>query len=138
MWILTNRTKAGLWLLVVFMLGSLFGASLSYLWQQGAYAALDERRHEQPSEGKDREKTARVLAKLSERLQLDSAQQTQVEAILLQSRDLYRAEHKESKKEKRRIREQTLNNIRQLLRPEQRHEFEEYLEERRERHEKNK
>ena len=131
---MTNRTKAGLWLLVVFMLGSLFGASLSYLWQEGAYAALDESR--QPSEAKDREKTARMLARLSERLQLDSAQQAQVETILLQSRDMYRAEHKESKREKRRIREQTLNNIRDLLRPEQRHEFEEYLEERRERHEK--
>src|SRR5690554_5440859 len=106
MWTLTNRTKAGLWLLVVFMLGSLFGASLGYLWQQGAYAALDERRHEQPSEAKDREKTARVLARLSERLQLDSEQQAQVEAILLKTRDLYRAEHEESKKARRRIREQ--------------------------------
>lgn len=129
---MTNRTKAGLWLLVVFMLGSLFGASLSYLWQQGAYAALDQKRQEQSSKSKDREKTEKVLERLSERLQLGTGQEAQVEGILLETRDLYRAEYKASKKEKRKIREQTLNNIRQLLRPEQRQEFDEYIEERRE------
>lgn len=105
----TVQQKATLWLAIVFVLGAALGGVFGYYFAHRSYAS--ERVSLSPEA-----KRAQHREKLTRDVQLTPDQQKQVIAILDQSQVEYKAIH-----------EKTRDQIRSLLRADQKPKFEEFL-----------
>lgn len=116
----TVQQKATFWLALVFVMGIALGAVLGYAFAHRSYAAspaeltLEQRRTQR------REQLAREVG-------LTHEQQTQINGILDQAQGEYRAIHAVSDPQIDAVRQKSREKIRQLLTPEQKPKFEEFI-----------
>ena len=116
---MTNRNKAVLWVLAVFLLGALSGGTLVYLLILPDSAPPAAARN-----GRNRESHKEAMARLSKDLNLDEKQQVEVDKIF---QDARRESHDAFKV----IRTGIQQRLKQVLRPEQFAKFEKTMRERR-------
>lgn len=123
-----NRTKAIFWILVVFLAGSVFGGTLTYFWAPTLADSQDSQEESDRRESRE-ERDARIVAHLSDVLELDGAQAQQLRAILEKSRQSHREAHEAKEARFRTIRAETREEIRSILRPDQKEKFENWRQE---------
>ena len=117
---MTNRNKAVLWVLAVFLLGALSGGTLVYLLILPDSASPAAAR----SGRGGRESHQEAMARLSKDLNLDAKQQEQVDQIF---QDARKSSHDAFKV----IRTGIHDRLKQVLRPEQFAKFEKIMRDRR-------
>lgn len=116
----TVQQKASFWLALVFILGTALGAVLGYAFAHRSYAAA-------PVQLTAEQRRAQKRAQLIEEVGLTPDQQTQVVAILDQAQNDYKAIHAVSDPQIDAVRQKSRDKIRQILTPEQKPRFEEFL-----------
>ena len=116
----TVQQKASLWLAVVFVLGTALGAVLGYAFAHRSYAAA-------PTQMTAEQRRAQKRAQLVQEVGLTPDQQTQVMAILNETQTEYKAIHAVSDPQIDVARQKSRDRIRQILTPEQKPKFEEFL-----------
>lgn len=116
----TVQQKASLWLGVVFLLGVAIGGVLGYAFAHRSYAAA-------PTQLTAEQRRAQKRAQLVEEVGLTPDQQTQVVAILDQAQTEIKAIHAVSDPQIDAARQKSRERIRQILTPEQKPKFEEFL-----------
>jgi uncharacterized membrane protein len=131
---LTSRNKAVLWILFVFMVGGVFGGTLTYvLIHPSPFYSSDRPRPQQKKRGNPEQWLERVVRRISKAAELDEEQQGEVRRILEASRVLFRRAAEEADSRKREIIMANREKIRAILRPEQVEDFNEYVRQREER-----
>ena len=132
---MTSRTKAVFWILFVFMVGGVFGGTLTYLLiHPSPFHNRDQTHSRQQRRNADPERRfERILKRISDAVALDDEQRPQLRQILEESRALYRTATDEAGSRHREIRLATREKIRSILRPEQLKDFEELVRQRDER-----
>lgn len=127
-----SSSKALIWVVLVFLVGAAFGGTLTFILIRSRLAAvtkISERTQQTRREG--------ILREMLRRLDLDPEQETQVRRILEDTHARYEDIEKSKIQQLRQERRQTLRQIRQLLRPEQKQKLDAFLKElarRRKRH----
>jgi Spy/CpxP family protein refolding chaperone len=116
----TVQQKASLWLAVVFILGAALGGVLGYAFAHRSYAAA-------PTQLSAEQRRAQKRAQLVEEVSLTPDQQTQVVAILDQAQTEIKAVRAVSDPQIDVARQKSRDRIRQILTPEQKPKFEEFL-----------
>src|SRR6516162_8052083 len=116
----TVRKKASLWLAVIFLLGIALGGVLGYAFAHRSYAAPPAQLTAEQRRAQKREQLAREVG-------LTAEQQSQIGAILDQTQLEYKAIHAVSDPQIEAVRQKSHERIRQLLTPEQKPKFEEFL-----------
>lgn len=106
------------WVLV-FLLGAVAGAVSHYLYARQAKPAVVQ---------KNRLKQGEVLDQMATMLQLDAKQKESLKVIFDQSRQRYKALGEQYKPQWEAIREEGNEQIKQILRPDQRKKFVDFLE----------
>jgi len=130
---LKNRSKAILWILTTFSLGAVFGALVEFMWikselRPGWDHRVQQMHRQQPP-------PERVLNHLSNLLDLDDAQESELNQVFEESRHHHRQVNRHSRDRYQTIRRQTQEHIRSILRPDQVEKFEEFLRRRQQRRE---
>ncbi len=116
---MTNRNKAVVWVLAVFLLGALSGGTLVYL-----LILPDSVSPAAARSGRNRESHKEAMERLSKDLNLDAKQQVQVDQIFQEARQRSHDAFKV-------IRTGIHDQLKQVLRPEQFAKFEKIMRERR-------
>lgn len=122
-----NRTKAVLWVILIFTLGVVCGGTLTYLLVRPSLSSVGDGRRGPPRARFRPPPAEQVVKRFSKKLNLDARQQTQLRQILEKSRQRYRSMEEENQKQHRAIREAGIQEIRAILRPDQLQKFEEYI-----------
>jgi uncharacterized membrane protein len=115
------KSKLGIalsWILV-FLLGAIAGTVGHCLYTRQAKPAAAQMTPPKPGE---------ILDKLADMLQLDAQQKESLKAIFANSRQKYQALHEEYKPRWEAIRDDGNEQIKQILRPDQKAKFEAFLE----------
>ncbi len=135
---MTSRTKAAFWIFFVFMVGGVFGGTLTYLLIHPApFLSSDQEHPRQRRRGADPERRfERMLQRISDAVELDDEQRPQLRKILEESRVLYRSAADDADSRRREIRLATRQKIRSILRPQQLENFEDFVRQRDERSQK--
>ena len=116
----TVQQKATFWLALVFVLGTALGAVLGYAFAHRSYAAAPTHLTAEQRRAQKREQLAREVG-------LTAEQQTQVAAILDQAQTEYKAIHAVSDPQVDAVRQKSRDKIRQILNPDQKPKFEEFI-----------
>lgn len=116
---LRSRTSAALILTLTFGMGCITGGVSYYLYQNRV--ALGDTRTGTQSSSRD---TTAILGKY---LSLDTAQKEELKIIIAKSKDRYRALSQQFSPQYDVVRNETRQQIRNILRPEQMDKFEEFL-----------
>lgn len=122
-----KRLTVLLSLLAVFVSGVVVGALGYRLYMAKTVGAVSAQRSGSPSPEEFRK---RYVNELRERLHLDEQQVAELNAILDRAKQRHQALREKQKPEVKAIYEQQVDEIRAMLRPEQRPEFERFREER--------
>jgi Spy/CpxP family protein refolding chaperone len=112
--------KAALWVGVVFLLGSALGGVLGYLSAHRTASAANAPRSEP-------ERRARRVEQLTRELSLTPAQSQQVDAILRERHAEAKALRDQSDAQIDQIHQKGRQQVREILTPEQKPKFEEFL-----------
>jgi Spy/CpxP family protein refolding chaperone len=115
-----SKTSAALILLVTFALGATAGG-IGYHLAQRQVAAVDDR-HPNP-----RNAPGHLVKEMAEGLNMDAAQKTQLEEIVGRSRERYRSLSEQFRPQYDAIRNETRQEIRRILREDQKQRFEELI-----------
>ncbi|MBI4446066.1 MAG: hypothetical protein HY645_09150 [Acidobacteria bacterium] len=120
-----QRSRAFIWALGIFVSGLLLGVLLTLILAGGRvmrppFFAGTGGRMGPP-------RLERQIEQLSEHLNLDARQREQLSSILERSRDRFRNARQEQRRLQRQAREETLREIRALLRPDQLERLDEYI-----------
>ncbi len=118
---MTDRTKAILSLVLVFLVGTLFGGTLSYFLLKSATTRHDLWRflsHTPPSG------PTRLITQIAEALDLDAKQRIQLREKLEESHEQYKKTLRGFRKRFHEIRHLSRQQIRAILRPDQIPKFE--------------
>src|ERR1700741_149250 len=116
----TVQQKATFWLALVFVRGTALGAVLGYAFAHRSYAAAPAQLTAEQRRAQKREQLAREVG-------LTAEQQTQVAAILDQAQTEYKAIHAVSDPQVDAVRQKSRDKIRQILNPDQKPKFEEFI-----------
>ncbi|PYU76245.1 MAG: hypothetical protein DMG49_01700 [Acidobacteria bacterium] len=111
--------KAALWVAVVFLLGAALGGTLGYVFAHRVIAA--------PPQLTDAEKRAQKVQRLTQELNLRPEQQKQLDAIMASVQAEYKAIHQSTDPQINEARQKGRERIREILTPEQKPKFEEFL-----------
>jgi hypothetical protein len=115
-----SRTGAGILLLGVFVLGAVTGAASYSLYKS----------HVEAASSKSRVKgSQKIVDELAEGLKLDAQQKEKLQVIISQSRERYDALSVQFRPQYQVIRNETNQEIRQILREDQKAQFEEIIKE---------
>ncbi len=135
---MTSRTKAAFWIFFVFMVGGVFGGTLTYLLIHPApFLNSDQEHPRQRRRSADPERRfERMLQRISDAVELDDEQRPQLRKILEESRVLYRSAADDADSRRLEIRLATRQKIRSTLRPQQLENFEDFVRQRDERSQK--
>ncbi len=115
-----SKTSAALLLVVIFMLGGIAGGVSDYLYENHLVSAPPPRSRVPNSHD--------IVEEMAQHLMLDAQQKEQLKAIVQQSRDRYRVLSRQFQPQYEKIRGETNEAIRGILRPDQRRQFEATLE----------
>ena len=126
---MTSRTKAVLWILFVFMVGGVFGGTLTYLLIHPAPFLSSDQAHsrQRMRDGDPERRFDRILKRISDAVELDDGQRPQLRQILEESRVLYRTAADEADSRRCEIRLATRQKIRSILKPHQIEPFEDFV-----------
>ena len=113
--------KAAIWVVIVFLLGSVAGGMLGYGYAHHYSVSAASAPLPEP------ERRAKRVAELTEKLGLTSDQAKQLDTILLQRHTEVKAIHEQSDAQLEQVRQKGRDQIRAILTPEQRPKFEEFL-----------
>jgi len=116
----TVQQKASLWLALVFVLGVALGGVLGYAFAHRSYAAA-------PTQLTAEQRRIQRRQQLVQEVALTEEQQKQVTAILDQAQLDYKAIHAVSDPQVDAVRQKSRDKIRQILTPEQKPKFEEFI-----------
>jgi hypothetical protein len=116
----TVQQKATLWLGVVFLLGIALGGVLGYAFAHRSYAAA-------PVIPTAEQRRAQNRERLISEVGLSAEQQKAIFAILDEAQGEYKAIHAVSDPQIDAVRQKSRDKIRQLLTPEQKPKFEDFL-----------
>ena len=114
--------KAITLVVLVFALGVAFGAVSTSLVNRRVYGARTRTQNGEPRPGRER-----LVKRLKGDLDLSAEQEAQLTGILANTQSRYDAVHEQMKPQFDQIREQGRDQIRQILTPEQRPKFEEFM-----------
>jgi Spy/CpxP family protein refolding chaperone len=114
--------KAALWVGVVFLLGAALGGMLGYVFAHRVQAAPP-----QPPQMTDAQRRAQKVQRLTQELNLTSEQQTRIDAIMAGVQTQYKAIHQSTDTQLNEARQQGREQIREVLTPDQKPKFEEFL-----------
>ncbi len=128
-----NRSKAILWILTTFSLGAVFGALVAFMWIKSELRAGWDHRVQQMHQ--QQPPPERVLSHLSDLLDLDAAQESELRQVFEESRHHHRQINRHSRDRYRTIRRRTQERIQSILRPDQAEKFEEFMRRRQRRRE---
>jgi Spy/CpxP family protein refolding chaperone len=112
--------KAAVWVGVVFLLGTALGGTLGYSYAHHLVSAANTPLSE-PA------RRAQRVEQLTQALSLTSAQSQQVDAVLLQRHTEAKAIHDQADAQLEQVHQKGRDQIREILTPEQRPKFEEFL-----------
>jgi hypothetical protein len=112
--------KAAIWVVIVFLLGVVGGGMLGYGYAHHSVSAASA----PPPEP---ERRARRVADLTEKLSLTPDQAKQLDAILLKWHGQVKAIHDQSDAQMEQLRQKGRDEVRAILRPDQKPKFEEFL-----------
>jgi Spy/CpxP family protein refolding chaperone len=113
-------TKAALWVGAVFLLGAALGGVLGYLSAHRTASAANPPMSEP-------QRRARRVEQLTRELSLTPAQSQQVDAILMQRHAEAKAIHDQTDAQIDQVHQKGRQQIREILTPEQKPKFEEFL-----------
>ena len=116
----TVQQRASLWLAVVFILGVALGGVMGYAFAHRSYAAG-------PASQTAEQRRARKRAELAQEVGLTPDQQKQIADILDEAQTEYKAIHAVSDPQIEAARQKSRDHIRQILTPEQKPKFEQFL-----------
>ncbi|HET8965785.1 MAG TPA: hypothetical protein VFN20_06210 [Candidatus Acidoferrum sp.] len=117
----TVQQKATFWLALVFVLGTALGAVLGYAFAHRSYASTA------PTQLTSEQRRAQKREQLARDVNLTAEQQGQVNAILDKAQIEYKAIHAVSDPQVDAVRQKTREKIRQILAPDQKPKFEEFI-----------
>jgi Spy/CpxP family protein refolding chaperone len=117
----TVQQKATFWLALVFVLGTALGTVLGYAFAHRSYASTA------PTQLTSEQRRAQKREQLARDVNLTAEQQGQVNAILDQAQIEYKAIHAVSDPQVDAVRQKTREKIRQILAPDQKPKFEEFI-----------
>ncbi|HET8966740.1 MAG TPA: hypothetical protein VFN20_11025 [Candidatus Acidoferrum sp.] len=117
----TVQQKATFWLALVFVLGTALGAVLGYAFAHHSYASTA------PTQLTSEQRRAQKREQLARDVNLTAEQQGQVNAILDQAQIEYKAIHAVSDPQVDAVRQKSREKIRQILAPDQKPKFEEFI-----------
>jgi len=112
--------KAALWVGVVFLLGAALGGMLGYVFAHHSALAA-------PPQLSEAEKRAQKIQRLTQELNLTPDQQKQIDAIMMNIHAQYNAIRQSTEPQIDVARQKGREQIREVLTPEQRPKFEEFL-----------
>ncbi len=115
-----SKTSAALILVVIFCLGSVAGGVSHFLYTAN-FASTPTPRARVPN-------SHDIVEEMAQHLKMDAQQKEQLKAIVQQSRDRYRALSRQFQPQYEKIRAETNDSIRTILRPDQRKQYEATLE----------
>lgn len=115
----TPRQKAALWVGVVFLLGAALGGTLGYVFAHQSYAATPVLT--------DQAKTQHKVERLTQELGLSTQQQQQLSVIITDVQAEYKAIRKTTDPQIDGARQKGRERVREILTPEQKPKFEEFL-----------
>jgi Spy/CpxP family protein refolding chaperone len=115
----TAKQRAAVWVAVVFLLGVLLGGVVGYVF---AHHPVSANARLSPQE-----RRARKVEELTHVANLTPEQQQQLDAILTQLHEEYKALHAQGDAQIDQARQKGRNQIRAILTPEQKPKFEEFL-----------
>jgi len=121
-----SRTSAALILILTFVMGGIAGGVTHHVYQNHI-AASSTKSPSQPS-------SQRITGVMGTYLDLDDQQKEELKTIISLSRDRYRALSQQFRPQYEVIRNETRQQIRNMLRPDQRARFEEFLRDMDQRH----
>ncbi len=115
-----SKTSAGLLLVAIFLLGGVAGGLSQYLVENRIFSSQPPRPRVPNSHD--------IVEEMAQHLNLDAQQKEQLKTIVQQSRDRYRTLSRQFQPQYEKIRGETNEAIRGILRPDQRKQFEATLE----------
>ena len=116
----TPRQKATVWVIALFVLGAALGGVLGYSFGHHAVSASNVPKSEP-------ERRAKRVEQLTHELTLTKEQSQQLDSILSQLHAEYKSLHDQNDARIDQARQQGRNRIREILTPEQKPKFEEFL-----------
>jgi Spy/CpxP family protein refolding chaperone len=117
----TVQQKATFWLALVFVSGTALGLVLGYAFAHRSYAAAV------PAQLTAEQRRAQKREQLAREVGLTADQQAQVAAILDEAQTEYKAIHAVSDPQVDAVRQKSRDKIRQILNPDQKTKFEEFI-----------
>ncbi len=111
--------KAALWVGVVFLLGAALGGMIGYVFAHRVMAA--------PPQMTEAAKRAQKVQRLTQELDLSSDQQKQLEVIIASVQAQYKSIHQSTEPQINEARQKGREQVRAILKPEQKPKFEEFL-----------
>jgi Spy/CpxP family protein refolding chaperone len=117
----TVQQKATFWLALVFALGTALGLVLGYAFAHRSYASAV------PAQLTAEQRRAQKREQLAREVGLTADQQAQVAAILDEAQTEYKAIHAVSDPQVDAVRHKSRDKIRQILNPDQKAKFEEFI-----------
>ncbi len=119
-----GSSKALLWVILVFATGAIFGSVTSFLVVKNRAAGIEERsRSSRPNSSREQ----RFLQRMMGQLDLDAEQEEEMRAILERNRERVKQIEGERHKSIRRLRRETMREIKAVLRPEQQEKLDDFL-----------
>jgi Spy/CpxP family protein refolding chaperone len=115
-----SKTSAALLLVAIFVLGGVAGGVSHYLYENHFVSNPPPRPRVPNSHD--------IVEEMAQHLKLDAQQKEQLKAIVQQSRDHYRVLSRQFQPQYEKIRGETNEAIREILRPDQRKQYEATLE----------
>jgi len=111
--------RAALWVGVVFLLGAALGGMIGYVFAHRVMAA--------PPQMTEAAKRAQKVQRLTQELDLSSDQQKQLEVIIASVQAQYKSIHQSTEPQINEARQKGREQVRAILKPEQKPKFEEFL-----------
>ncbi len=121
-----SRTSAALLLILTFLMGGIAGAVSHHIYQNHIATRSTKSPSQPSSQG--------ITGVMASYLDLDAQQREELKTIISRSRDRYRALSQQFRPQYEMIRNETRQQIRHMLRPDQRPRFEEFLQDMDKRH----
>ena len=112
------RSEAAILVAVVFLLGVLLGGVGNHLWSERVWGMRAEATSPQPKH---------LDAQLTQELQLTAGQQKQIHAIIEETQTRWRVLYAPLEEQRDRIREESHDQIREVLMPDQKPKFDAFM-----------
>jgi Spy/CpxP family protein refolding chaperone len=116
-----SRMQARLWLAIVFVLGVAIGLTFGFSFAHRSYASTTQPQMSEP------ERRAKRVAEMTSEIDLTAAQSQQVDAIIHEAHEQMKKVREKSDADLDAVRQKARGEMRELLTPQQKPKFEEFV-----------